>query len=243
MPKAPRWTAEEDIAALTTHPTLVVKQYPHRNEKAVRARRYALGYGTKEQRAMWKKSRQTVARHKTWTPEEDRAIMRAKNLRLVAERIGRTRGSCATRRCHLRNPQKKPTPGLKFTPRELRLIRLHWPTAKHARDVRVHMPRFTCEQIRNKAHHMKVKRLFVGDSDVWIEGNRELLDQIRLRCAQDGIPFTKMDALFDTGYYWRRHWKETKTVNLRAVNKAVEFFGAKLVIDWTDRAGPASLGR
>jgi hypothetical protein len=82
---------------------------------------------------------------------------------------------------------------------------------------------------------MGVRRGFFGDSDVSIEGHMELIDQIRLRATQDGIALGKIDGLLKTGSYFKHYWKKQKRANLRAVAKAVEYFGGTLVIDWRDR--------
>jgi DNA-binding transcriptional MerR regulator len=42
---------------------------------------------------------------------------------------------------------------------------------------------------------MGVHRGFFGDCDVPIEGHMELIDQIRLRARQDGVPLGKIDKL------------------------------------------------
>jgi hypothetical protein len=59
----------------------------------------------------------------------------------------------------------------------------------------------------------------------------ELIDQIRIRAKQDGVPLSKIDEVLKTRFYFTRNWKRQKYANLRAVAKAVEFFGGTLVID------------
>jgi hypothetical protein len=43
-----------------------------------------------------------------------------------------------------------------------------------------------------------------------------------------------VDGLLKTGGYFLDNWKRQR-VNLKAVAKAIEFFGGTLVIDWRDR--------
>jgi hypothetical protein len=89
--------------------------------------------------------------------------------------------------------------------------------------------------IVSRARYMGLKRSFRGDTDVPIEGHMELIDQIRIGAREDGVPLCKIDAALKTRFYFTRNWKRQKQANLRAVAKAIEFFGGKLVIDWCDR--------
>lgn len=79
-----------------------------------------------------------------------------------------------------------------------------------------------------------MRRKFLGNEDVRIDGHGELADQIRIRARQDGIPLCKLDAILKTGSYFGKNALRRKA-NLRAVARAVDFFGGTLVIDWRDR--------
>jgi hypothetical protein len=179
----------------------------------------------------------TNHRHVTmgWTPEED-AIVLSVSLDEATKRLKRTRGAIIAHKYLLRHPEPQTADeNNTWTVRECAILRERYPSAKDTRDLLPYLPRFTRNQLRSKAHHMGLKRKFFGDCDVRTDGHMELIDQIRIRAKQDGIALYKIDAVLKTGYYFTRNWKRHKKVNLRAVAKAVEFFGAKLVIDWCDR--------
>jgi len=75
-----------------------------------------------------------------------------------------------------------------------------------------------------------------GNANVPIDGHFELVDQIRIRAKQDGIPLSQIDKLLKLpSNYFRTNWKYQRRVNLTAVARAIEFFGGTLVIDWRDR--------
>jgi hypothetical protein len=80
-----------------------------------------------------------------------------------------------------------------------------------------------------------IRKEFFGDSDVQIDGHMELIDQIRICAKQDGIPLCKIDNVLKTGTYFKDRWRKQRKANLRAVARAVAFFGGTLVIDWRDR--------
>jgi hypothetical protein len=63
----------------------------------------------------------------------------------------------------------------------------------------------------------------------------ELIDQIRIRAKEDGIAIRRLDQVLKTGSYFVRGWKPQVRANLRAVARAVDYFGGTLVIDWRDR--------
>ena len=152
------------------------------------------------------------------------------------EKLDRTRAAINTRRCALRHPEPKPMNfGARWTAAECKILRSRYPTAEDCRDLVPFLPRFLPSQIRSKAHHMGLKREFFGDCDVPIDGQMELIDQIRIRAKQDGVALSRIDDLLGTHHYFKRNWKKQHKVNLRAVARAIEFFGGTLVIDWRDR--------
>jgi hypothetical protein len=179
----------------------------------------------------------TNGKNPPWTAEEDAVVLAMTAIEAVKKLEGRTRRACNTRRNALRHLEPKPTnSGARWTAEECKILRVRYPTAEDCRDLVPFLPRFTPTQIRSKASHMGLRRKFCGDSDVPIDGHRELIDQIRIRAKQDGIALGKIDKLLKLpGKYFKENWKRQKRVNLRAVARALEFFGGSLVIDWRDR--------
>lgn len=178
-----------------------------------------------------------------FTPEEDKIVLSYRSLNAAYIKLGRkrTRGAIKSRRWRLRQPdqpkQVTQGPGLRriWTKEEEDIVRRRWPTIRNANELLPLLPRFNVWQIRSKAGSLKLKRLFNGDDFVPFEGHRELLDQIRIRARQDGVPLYRLDEECQSGHYFRgSHWKRNR-VNLLYVARAVEFFGGSLVIDWADR--------
>jgi hypothetical protein len=60
----------------------------------------------------------------------------------------------------------------------------------------------------------------------------ELREAVRSRAREDGIPLCKLGAQTGCGGYFQD--RESKTVDLNKIARAVEFFGGRLVIDWQD---------
>jgi hypothetical protein len=92
--------------------------------------------------------------------------------------------------------------------------------------------RFTFGQLLSKARALKLKRKYEGNPR--LTGHHELIDQICVRAKEDGIPIYKLDKICGMRSYFAYNGHRHR-VNLRAVAKAVEFFGARLVIEWCDR--------
>lgn len=168
-----------------------------------------------------------------WTKREDAIIMKLVP-KDAAELLERTYASVCMRRCHIRRPRPKPTRLSRWTDEEAETLKREYPTARTIGDLLPLFNGFTVEQIKQKARYMKVRRRFVGTENVYVKGHGELNDQIRMRCKEDGIPIYKLDKILKTGSYFKYNAHRRKA-NLRAVAKAVAFFGGTLVIDWQDR--------
>jgi hypothetical protein len=170
-----------------------------------------------------------------WTPEED-AMVLTMDAKAAAEKLNRTIGAVHTHRYKLLHPEPKPTHMRRWTAQESNRLRARFPTSAKTADLLALFPGFTVSQLKSRARYLGLKKVFCGDSDVPIEGHFELVDQIRLRAKQDGIPLGKIDRLLKLpGKYFKENWKRQRRVNLRAVARAIEFFGGTLVIDWRDR--------
>ena len=175
----------------------------------------------------------------SWTAEEDDIVLNSGSHQAACLRLRgkRTAQAIKQRRNRLRHPPLQRTFGLRWTKEEMTILRRKYEFAGDTRELTHLFPRFTAEQIREKAHHMGLKRLFTGSGDVRVKGHKELIDQIRIRSKQDGIALYKLDKVLKTGTYFgaRSHWTEVSKINLSYVARAVEFFGGTLVIDWCDR--------
>jgi hypothetical protein len=101
-------------------------------------------------------------RHRTmgWKPEED-ALVFTMSPRALAEKLGRTYAAVIARRSILRRPPPK-IENIGWTARECKILCARYPIAHLVQ----HLPRFTPNQIRSKAHHMGLQRKFFGDSEV-----------------------------------------------------------------------------
>jgi hypothetical protein len=170
-----------------------------------------------------------------WTPVED-AMVLTMDAKTVAEKQGRSIGAVHTHRWKLRHPEPKPEHKCSWTARQSSVLRARFATARDTAELLPLFPGFTLSQIRSRARYMGLRKSFHGDCDVQIDGHKELIDQIRIRANQDGIPLGKIDGLLNLpGKYFKENWKRQRKVNLRAVARAIEFFGGTLVIDWRDR--------
>lgn len=176
-----------------------------------------------------------------WTPEEDAIIIDAQSIDDAHRKLrGRTRAAVKQRQHKLRHPEAPATalqePGKPlWTKEEITILARQYPLAETKEQIRALLPRFTTVQIRSKANTMGLKRWFNGAADVPMKGHKELIDQIRIRSKQDGLPLYKLDKLLRSGHYFgASQWRRTR-INLVHVAHAIEYFGGTLVIDWCDR--------
>lgn len=184
-----------------------------------------------------------MRRKDAYSPAEDAIILSSRSPRTAFKRLRgrRTLAAVVQRKWMLRNPEPPPTivqtrRGERFwTEEEEALLKREWPLAKSTKDIVLQLRRYTPSQIRSKAAHLGLKRWFNG-SDIALEGHKELIDQIRIRSKQDGIPLIKLDKIVGSNrYFGHCNWKNNKRINFVFVARAIEFFGGTLVIDWCDR--------
>jgi hypothetical protein len=175
-----------------------------------------------------------------WSDAEDRIVMKY-SPRTAARRLSgrRTRAAIIQRRFQLRHPRELPTKGGKncWTPDEIAILREYYPIVRNTKEMKEYLPQYTAEQILGKAHHLRINRKYLGRET--LKGNFELLDQIRMRAKEDGVPFYKLDQAIKSGHYFQDGARRNrKKINLRHVIAAVTYFGGNLVIDWCDRNAP-----
>jgi hypothetical protein len=104
------------------------------------------------------------------------------------------------------------------------MLSQHYATCTTVRSLKGQfLPQFTIEQIIGKARNLGLKRKYLGDAK--LEGQFELIDQIKMRAKEDGVPFNKLDRALKSGHYFRDGARHRKKVNLRFVAAAVEYFG------------------
>ena len=83
---------------------------------------------------------------------------------------------------------------------------------------------------------MGLRRKYVGNDTVVLADHHDLIDLIRIRSKEDGIPFHKLDMMISVERpYFASAVRMRCKVNLRYVPKVVALFGGTLVINWLDR--------
>lgn len=171
-----------------------------------------------------------------WTAAELAAVMTTRDMASTARRLGRPLGTCMQQRLKAKRRQAEDGVEAVWTPAERELLRRWWPKVSHPTDITKHLPTKTYLQCANAAGHYKIRRLSYRNRSEYLTGNHELVDQVRLRAKADGIPYHKLDKELGTGRYFQYGYlTRTRTVNVAAIVKAIEYFGGKLVIDWQDR--------
>lgn len=170
-----------------------------------------------------------------WIPEEDRKVLGRGKLGRIANEINRTYATCLTRRHKLRHPEQFAKLDARWSAREVRILRHHYPLHGTV-GLRKLLPKKSPQQCRDMARKIGLKVLLLERNDFTYDGGFELVDQVRERARADGIAYSKLDKLLDAkGYFKKEHRHAGRPLNLARVMKAVEFFGGKLVIDWCDR--------
>jgi hypothetical protein len=145
----------------------------------------------------------------------------------------RTRGAILSVRYKLRRPQLR-SKGGPWTAEEVARLRLYYPI-EIVNKLVDRFPGRSHETIASKARRLKLRKKQLG-FDGELPGLEELIDQIRIRAKQDGIPLYKLDGYSGRcRFFAKNYWRRFKVIPLQPIALAVEFFGAKLVIDWQDR--------
>lgn len=145
---------------------------------------------------------------KRWTAQENAIVMKMIP-RDAAEVTGRSYAAVVVRRHNLRHPEnlaraKQRVRWGGWKEDDCRLLREKFVTVKRIADlIDVFDGRFALGQIKAKARRMKLKRKFLGNAKVPIEGHQELNDQIRIRAKEDGIALYKLDDMLGTGSYFK----------------------------------------
>ena len=90
--------------------------------------------------------------------------------------------------------------------------------------------------VRTRAEKLNIK--FKSDVSKFVKTGNPLVDAIRQRCEEDGIPVRTLDRLLKTGHYFSGHCMsaeaKARPAIMKHIAKAVEFFGGELTINWKD---------
>jgi hypothetical protein len=226
------WSPEDDEIVLTMRGYPAAEKLGRTYEEVVQ-RRFDLRIKPKVVRPFVREIHKKMADCNYWTPQDD-DIALALPPKDAADLLGRSLPAVIQRRHTLRRPKPQPTCKADWTREQIKLLRREYPTAEDTRDLLPLFPGLTVDQLTSKARRLKIKRLYCGKAEISGEGNLELVEQIKMRAKQDGIPIYKLDAVLNTGSYFKYNAHRRKA-NLHAVARAVEFFGGTLVVDWRDR--------
>jgi hypothetical protein len=172
-------------------------------------------------------------RRRQWTAEEDRAVMTMKP-REVAKKYRRGLPAVYQRKYNLKHPCVKPSAEAHWTPEMVTVLKREYPISTNTEELKRFFQNLTVGQITSKVRHLKLKRRYLGFGAIQERAHLDLADQIRIRAKDKGITFTKLDRMLHTKGYFRKR-ACTRRVNLRAVARAVAFFGGRVAIDWADR--------
>lgn len=134
---------------------------------------------------------------------------------------------------------RAPLHGVDWSADELKAMRTYYAVMSNKDLIAKHLPGRTRDNVTAKARRMKLRKRYLGtvSANVPLCAHAELVDQIIIRAKADGIPISKLDKALrlPTKHYFQNRNRKQHRVNLVAVAAAVEYFGAKLVIDWCDR--------
>jgi hypothetical protein len=213
MKNAPQWTAAECEILKTCLPAEAARRLPDRTYVAIRTARQTLV------------GRQRAA-SRPWTGAEDRKLAKysAEPLAKLARRFkGRTFEAVKVRRLRVLLPE---TTYSEWTTKEVAVLRLLWPDSSRE-EIVASIPNHTWKGIRMKAGSLKIQR-----KTKQLPASNELREAVRKRAREDGIAFCQLGKELGCGTYFMG--TADRSVDLRKVALAVEFFGGKFVIDWQD---------
>ncbi len=168
---------------------------------------------------------------RSWTEEENEIIRTTTVPEACQLLTHRSYAVIIQRRHELRHSEAVTSFGQRWTEDERRILREYYPVTE-IQGIKKLLPRFTARQIQSQAHRLGIKKRYLDDTAEKIAGHIEIVDQIRMRAREDGFRLGDLDRMFKTGTYFSFNYKRCKSLNLRAVSRALSFFGGALVIDW-----------
>jgi len=205
-----RWTPAEDEIVRTCSISKSLKRLPHRTMLAIKSARVRLRVGTQYRR---------------WSKVENRRLLKflhEPNLRLARRFKNRTVEAVRHQRSIVSG-----TPGATpWKTTDLAKLKKLYPSAPRS-EVLCTFPNRTWHAIKNQADRCGWRRTMrLGTAP------NELREAVRARAREDGIPLCQLGAQTGCGGYFQD--RQSKTVDLNKIARAVAFFGGKLVIDWQD---------
>lgn len=171
---------------------------------------------------------------KMFTPAEVEAIRTKPLAELKRMMPDRTPGTLLSKRYRLRNHTVQGFTR-EWSGAELKIMRAFYPISSNKKMLQK-LPGRSHDTISSQARRMKLRKKYLGTSfEIDLEGHRELIDQIRIRCKADGITFKYLDKVCGRKRYFAKNNHRRQSVNLHVIVRALDFFGGKLVIDWNDK--------
>jgi hypothetical protein len=116
--------------------------------------------------------------------------------------------------------------GKAWTGREIKLLRETWPSSEMP-DIMISLPRHSKSSIKCKASELNLRTIKTFDQT-------DILDQIRSRASEDGVSGNKLVREVGCGRFIFDRRPNRRRIDYNQIARVVEFFGARLVIDWQD---------
>ncbi|HEV7601988.1 MAG TPA: hypothetical protein VGO49_17260 [Bradyrhizobium sp.] len=203
-----RWTpAEYKIIRACSSISESMTRLPERTEHAIKGARKRLRVGQP---------------YHHWTKAENGRLRKHSHepLSKLARRFkNRTSDAVRTQRALLIGPVRT-----LWKTTELAKLKKLYPSATR-NELLFTFPHRTWQSIKHQAEHFGCRR--AGRLST---APNELREAVRARAQEDGIPLCQLGAQTGCGGYFQN--RQSKTVDLNKIARAVDFFGGKLVIAW-----------
>lgn len=214
MARVALWNEREDDIVRTLPLDEARKMLPHRSQDAVRCRRCFL--------------KATSPQRKAWTRKEDGVLRRSRGKpakALLRKLPGRSLTAVHLRRQFLGLQPRIAKAVERWTAADLNKLIKHYPAGASRQELLTMFPGRTYEQVIAFARYRKIKRGRVSMT------GRPLIDEIRLRCKEDGVPIGRLCEQLGIPRPLLQGLSKRQDMNHIA---AVSFFGGIFKIDWQD---------